>query len=255
MPRGSCLSAAAAAAADDDTDDDDDDDDAGMGPTTTSGGRNGDSGGSGSVRPTVRWCRAEADRSASGVGVVHDDADDDAAIAQPSSAVHSWHRLETRWEADEEAAMEGDLLDLLSPTWRILLLSDGSVTRHLRLLCPQLRQTRLECLRQGPVVPSSSSSTAGESRETPEGASRGGRGHGLPRDCELISGPMVQREVLLRISRGSGEENDGDGREKAGFGPGGGGGADGTFACGTTSGVSGDGGGDDDMPMVYAASW
>ena len=46
--------------------------------------------------------------------------------------------------------MEGPLLDLLSPAWRIMLLSDGSVTRHLRLLCPRLRKARLECTRQGP---------------------------------------------------------------------------------------------------------
>ena len=63
-----------------------------------------------------------------------------------------WHRIAPRYEATEEDAVaDGALLELLSPAWRILLLSDGSVTRHLRLLCPRLRQTRLECLRQGPV--------------------------------------------------------------------------------------------------------
>jgi hypothetical protein len=174
-----------------------------------------------------------------------------------------WHRLETRWEADEEAAMDGDLLDLLSPAWRILLLSDGSVTRHLRLLCPQLRQTRLECLRQGPIssTSSSSSSSSGGGGGAGGGAGGGGGGGGtseevlsasegapsegaasraglgLPDDCALISGPMVQREVLLRISRGNG---DGEGK---------GGDVDGGPS---TSGTSG---GDDDVPMVYAASW
>ena len=44
--------------------------------------------------------------------------------------------------------MEGELLDLLSPAWRIMLLSDGSVTRHLRLLCPKLNCTMLELVKQ-----------------------------------------------------------------------------------------------------------
>ena len=79
--------------------------------------------------------------------------------------------------------MEGPLLDLLSPAWRIMLLSDGSVTRHLRLLCPRLRKARLECTRQGPVG---------------DFAAAGGRG-AMPDDVALIEGPLVRREVLLRI--------------------------------------------------------
>ena len=116
-----------------------------------------------------------------------DEGDADASI--PSSA--RWHRLQTRWEADEETAMEGDLLDLLSPAWRILLLSDGSVTRHLRLLCPRLTRTRLECTRQGPVG----------TFESAGGAAA------VPEDVALIQGELVQREVLLRV----GEDGDGDG--------------------------------------------
>ena len=49
--------------------------------------------------------------------------------------------------------MEGELLDLLSPAWRIMLLSDGSVTRHLRLLCPKLDCTALELVAPGPIGP------------------------------------------------------------------------------------------------------
>ena len=154
--------------------------------------------------------------------------------------------------------MEGDLLDLLSPTWRILLLSDGSVTRHLRLLCPQLRQTRLECLRQGPIgmVSETSSSPPTSPRVALEG---------LPDDCELISGPMVQREVLLRISRGGSgdeDENERDGGRGAG-GRGGGSDEEATTESKAGSGDDSDddetgrsgGDGDGDVPMVYAASW
>ena len=79
--------------------------------------------------------------------------------------------------------MEGELLDLLSPAWRIMLLSDGSVTRHLRLLCPNLNRTELELVAQRPVG-------------TFAGA---GGADAMPADVERIEGDLVQREVLLRI--------------------------------------------------------
>lgn len=119
-------------------------------------------------------------------------ADRDGASAASNTTTPSssgWHKLNTLWEADEESAMRGELLDLLSPAWRIMLLSDGSVTRHLRLLCPKLQCTQLECVRQGPIG---------------DFASAGGA-RAMPADVQLIKGELVQREVLLRIS----EESDG----------------------------------------------
>ena len=74
-------------------------------------------------------------------------------------------------------------MDLLSPAWRIMLLSDGSVTRHLRLLCPKLDCTALELVAQGPIG-------------TFAGA---GGAAAMPADVERIEGDLVQREVLLRI--------------------------------------------------------
>ena len=138
--------------------------------------------------------RAEADHGVDPVAPTEeralwcaDEGDADASVPSPAR----WYRLQTRWEADEETALEGDLLDLLSPAWRILLLSDGSVTRHLRLLCPRLTRTRLECTRQGPVGTFESAGGAAS----------------VPEDVALIQGELVQREVLLRI----GEDGDGDG--------------------------------------------
>ena len=87
--------------------------------------------------------------------------------------------------------MEGELLDLLSPAWRIMLLSDGSVTRHLRLLCPNLNRIKLELVAQRPVG-------------TFAGA---GGAEAMPADVARIEGDLVQREVLLRI-RGPRPERD-----------------------------------------------
>jgi chorismate lyase len=118
--------------------------------------------------------------------------------------------------------MKGELLDLLSPAWRIMLLSDGSVTRHLRLLCPKLACTTLECTRQGPIGTFSSS----------------GGIDAMPADVALIEGDLVQREVLLRISR---ERDDGvcD---------------DGVCEGGDDSGMEKNDDGKT-VPAVYAASW
>tara|TARA_B110000977_G_C10852489_1_gene406361 strand:+ start:151 stop:774 length:624 start_codon:yes stop_codon:yes gene_type:complete len=119
--------------------------------------------------------------------------------------------------------MEGELLDLLSPAWRIMLLSDGSVTRHLRLLCPKLNCTMLELVKQGPVGTFQSA----------------GGSDAMPNDVSLIKGNLVQREVLLRISE---DDECGDVGEDDGDGDG------------------GDISGDDKnkqktTPAVYAASW
>ena len=87
--------------------------------------------------------------------------------------------------------MEGELLDLLSPAWRIMLLSDGSVTRHLRLLCPKLDGAALELVAQGPI------GTFGDA----------GGAAAMPADVERIEGDLVQREVLLRV-RGLGSDEE-----------------------------------------------
>eukprot|EP00740_Mantoniella_antarctica_P006608 CAMPEP_0181358722 /NCGR_PEP_ID=MMETSP1106-20121128/5676_1 /TAXON_ID=81844 /ORGANISM="Mantoniella antarctica, Strain SL-175" /LENGTH=439 /DNA_ID=CAMNT_0023471731 /DNA_START=431 /DNA_END=1750 /DNA_ORIENTATION=+ len=277
VQRASCSSAAAADNSDPD----------GARPHVRGGAKSGEKNGgdSGGVRRVVNESEDSSTSSTSSIGIDHDDSA--TAGAHDRVSADSWHRLETQWEAEEEAAMEGDLLHLLSPTWRILLLSDGSVTRHLRLLCPELRETRLECLRQGPIAtPASPSPSPSPSPSSPNAAAAAAttaaaasanpsaaRGIGLPDDCKLISGPMVQREVLLRISRGKGgggtnvgngdgdaEVSRGDGdsdddRDRSGNRSNGGFSLDNECQISTTQPISSSGGHDDDVPMVYAASW
>lgn len=116
-------------------------------------------------------------------------------------------------------------MDLLSPAWRIMLLSDGSVTRHLRLLCPKLDCTALELVAQGPIG-------------TFAGA---GGAAAMPADVERIEGDLVQREVLLRI-RGP-ERDDGT---LPGWSDRGGSALTATPLTAANDGT---------VPAVYAASW
>jgi len=85
-----------------------------------------------------------------------------------------WHRLRPIWEAAESVAMASGIMNALaSPAWRVMLLSDGSVTRHLQLLTDITIQ--VECLEQADVA-----------------------GHeDLPEAVALIPGPLVQRQVYL----------------------------------------------------------
>ena len=45
-----------------------------------------------------------------------------------------WHRLTSVWQGGEEVVQQGLPHSQLSPAWQLLLLGDGSPTRHLQLL-------------------------------------------------------------------------------------------------------------------------
>jgi chorismate--pyruvate lyase len=45
-----------------------------------------------------------------------------------------WHALDPIWQGGEQVVREGLTHEQLAPAWQILLLGDGSPTRHLRLL-------------------------------------------------------------------------------------------------------------------------
>lgn len=91
-----------------------------------------------------------------------------------------WYPVKPLWQGTEQCAIEDrDLLPSLPPLWRLLLLSDGSVTRHLELLVGQ--PISVDCV---------------EMR---------GIGHallGLPPGVALVPGPRVQRQVHLKPSSG-----------------------------------------------------
>ena len=106
----------------------------------------------------------------------------------PGPESGSWHPLACHWEVGAEAAVRalgavqgasGGLpartLAGLPPGLRVILLSDGSVTRHLQLLTGLA--VRTECREMRPI----------------------GRDlRGLPPEVGAIEGPLLQRQVFLR---------------------------------------------------------
>lgn len=94
-------------------------------------------------------------------------------------ATHPWFALDTVWEANEKLALQtGTMPALLTPSWKVLLLSDGSVTRHLQLL-------------------TDISVEVGMIDETHVGTP-----YGTPTGTERIRGPLLQRQVYLKRSGG-----------------------------------------------------
>jgi len=45
-----------------------------------------------------------------------------------------WYPLNTSWQGGEDIVQKGLPHTLLAPAWQILLLGDGSPTRHLQLM-------------------------------------------------------------------------------------------------------------------------
>mmetsp|Transcript_9447 Transcript_9447/g.26959 ORF Transcript_9447/g.26959 Transcript_9447/m.26959 type:complete len:228 (+) Transcript_9447:185-868(+) len=109
----------------------------------------------------------------------------DPPLAPASDGLRNgfWGGIESLvWEGSEAQAMEasGNEEHLhpwqsLNPSWKVILLSDGSVTRHLQLLTGL--PVSVECI---------------EMRDIGRDIS------GLPKDVEQLQGDIVQRQVFLR---------------------------------------------------------
>lgn len=105
----------------------------------------------------------------------------------------SWTRgLDVTFETADARALagapssaRGDPLDALSSAWRVLLLSDGSVTRHLSVLGRRAR-TEVEVA-------------------TTRARHDGGVCDGAPADVGLLGRSVVRREVFLRSEGTTGE--------------------------------------------------
>jgi chorismate lyase len=99
------------------------------------------------------------------------------AIVQPHQRSHciAWHRLSPLWEGRDLDIQQGLPHDRLAPAWQMLLLGDGSPTRHLQLLTGQ--PTEVDVIDMSAI---------------------GWSGDDAPALVEKVPGPRLRRQVWLR---------------------------------------------------------
>ena len=90
-----------------------------------------------------------------------------------------WHALRPLWTGDRQVVKQGLPHDQLSPAWQILMLGDGSPTRHLQLLTRE--PTEVDVIDMSPV---------------------GEEGDAAPAQIEQVPGPHLRRQVWLRTASG-----------------------------------------------------
>ena len=104
-----------------------------------------------------------------------------AVFQSPGSSLTltTWHRLEALWQGDEQVVQQGLPHHQLSPAWQILLLGDGSPTRHLQLLTGE--STEVDVIDMSPIG------------MDPDQA---------PLQMQVVPGPRIRRQVWLRTASG-----------------------------------------------------
>ena len=107
-----------------------------------------------------------------------------AASTQTSSTssahgLSPWHSLKPLWTGDKAVVEQGLPHDQLSPAWQILMLGDGSPTRHLKLLTRE--PTEVD------VIDMSLVEVGGDAAPSP---------------IEKVPGPHLRRQVWLRTASG-----------------------------------------------------
>lgn len=90
-----------------------------------------------------------------------------------------WYALQVLWQGDEAVVKQGLPHDQLSPAWQILMLGDGSPTRHLQLLTRE--PTEVDVIDMSPI---------------------GLDCDGAPPLIEYVPGPRIRRQVWLRTASG-----------------------------------------------------
>jgi chorismate lyase len=97
----------------------------------------------------------------------------------PDTPATGWHALQPLWQAGPVAVQEGLPHHQLAPAWQILLLGDGSPTRHLQLLTRE--PTEVDVIDMAPV---------GDDQD------------GAPEILAVVPGPRLRRQVWLRTASG-----------------------------------------------------
>jgi chorismate lyase len=101
--------------------------------------------------------------------------DSDRSITNPNS----WHAIDPTWQGNLESIQSGLPHHQLAPAWQMLLLGDGSPTRHLQLLTGE--PTAVDVIDMSPI-----------GMDTDK----------APIDLQSVPGPRVRRQVWLRTQSG-----------------------------------------------------
>ncbi len=91
----------------------------------------------------------------------------------------SWHRLTPIWQGSEDIVQQGLPHTQLTPAWQLLLLGDGSPTRHLQLLTGE--RTEVDVIDMSVI---------------------GMDSDGAPEIIAAVPGPRLRRQVWLRTTSG-----------------------------------------------------
>lgn len=98
---------------------------------------------------------------------------------EPITLATTWYALDSIWQGNETSVQQGLPHSQLAPAWQILLLGDGSPTRHLQLLTGE--PTEVDVIDMSPVG------------MDPDHA---------PSQIEVVPGPRLRRQVWLRTASG-----------------------------------------------------
>ncbi|MBD2137068.1 chorismate lyase [Anabaena sp. FACHB-1237] len=90
-----------------------------------------------------------------------------------------WHCLDTLWQGGEDVVKSGLPHQQLAPTWQLLLLGDGSPTRHVQLLTGET--TEVDVIDMSPI---------GMSLDH------------APDIIKMLPGPRIRRQVWVRTASG-----------------------------------------------------
>ena len=104
------------------------------------------------------------------------------SIFQPQNRLNlprKWHCLTPLWEGGEESVKSGLPHTQLAPAWQMLLLGDGSPTRHLKLLTGE--PIEVDVLDMSLIEMDHD---------------------GAPQQIQIIPAPRIRRQVWLRTASG-----------------------------------------------------
>jgi chorismate lyase len=106
-----------------------------------------------------------------------------ASLATNLTLPASWYALDPIWQGDEAVVQQGLPHQQLAPAWQLLLLGDGSPTRHLQLLTGE--PTEVDVIDMSLI-----------------GDDMSVDAEGAPSSIHMVPSPWIRRQVWLRTASG-----------------------------------------------------